>query len=61
MSGGVVFEYKCSDGHKTERRFPPGTAYEKHDSTICRECVDKPGMGVAYLIFAYPEKSSVGS
>ena len=56
MAGGVIFEYKCSENHKIERQFPAGTAYEKHDSTICRECIYKKGMGVAYLVFARPEK-----
>jgi len=58
MPGGMVFDYKCSAGHKSSRIFPAATPYENHTQIICRECLaatDKTEW--AYLIFACPESS----
>lgn len=63
MPGGVIFEYKCPQGHRTDRRFPPATSYANRDATICPACLLKNETTVAYLIFARPEppeKPNVG-
>ena len=58
MSGGVIFEYRCSKcSAVTERRHPPGTEYEKHEQIICPKCLEeKDKAEYAYLIFARAEK-----
>jgi hypothetical protein len=49
---GWVFEYKCWNGHVTERMFPFGTFLEKHDVTVCAKClIEKQPVVAAYLVF----------
>lgn len=55
MPGGVVFEFKCPHGHLTERRYSPGTSYDKHPEILCPVCLKNDKADTAYLIFAYPE------
>lgn len=58
MAGGMVFTYKCEQGHKTDKVFPPRTPYDKHSQMLCPECAkENPLLNLqAYIIFAYPEK-----
>lgn len=58
MSGGVIFDYRCSKcSAVTERRHPPGIEYEKHEQIICPKCLEeKDTADYAYLIFARAEK-----
>lgn len=58
MPGGVIFEFKCVLGHKTERRFDPGTPYDKHGYILCPKCLEAGEAKDAYLIFACPERLS---
>lgn len=58
MPGGMVFEYRCSQGHLTEKTFPPRTAYDKHSTVICTICLDKGIVNQAYLVFACPESQA---
>ena len=57
MPGGVIFEFKCTKGHVTEKRYPPGTSYDKYPHILCPECMKVPTapLNKAYLIFACPE------
>ena len=55
MSGGIIFEFKCPEGHMTESVFPARTSYDKYPSILCPICLDKGTPVEAYLIFAYPE------
>ena len=51
MPGGfLLFEYKCLDGHITEKRMPPGTPYDHEPSILCSKCKK-----TAYIIFAFVE------
>ena len=38
MAGGVIFSFKCPQGHLTDRRFPPGTPYDDNDEITCPRC-----------------------
>jgi hypothetical protein len=56
MAGGVIFSFKCPQGHLTDRRFPPGTPYDQNDEITCPECLQADVLKQAYLIFAFPEQ-----
>lgn len=56
MAGGVIFSFKCPQGHLTDRRFPPGTPYADNDEITCLECLKADVANQAYLIFAFPEQ-----
>lgn len=55
MAGGVIFSFKCPQGHLTDRRFPPGTPYDDNDEITCPACLNADVLAQAYLIFSYPE------
>ena len=56
MTGGVIFEFKCTLGHRTERRYPPGTSYDSYSQILCPDCLKAGETKEAYLIFACPEQ-----
>jgi hypothetical protein len=56
VGGGVIFSFKCPQGHLTDRRFPPGTPYAENDEITCLECLKADVANQAYLIFAFPEQ-----
>ena len=53
----VVFEFKCSRGHLTEKTYPPGTSYDKHAQIACPVCLQAYDLETAYLVFAFPKKA----
>ena len=65
MPGGVIFEFKCAKGHRTEKVFPPRTPYADYDQIACPECLKAGELKDAYLVFSCPEppekKGNAGS
>jgi hypothetical protein len=57
MPGGTIFEYKCTEGHRTEKRYPPGTPYDSYGHILCPHCLEAGKAKDAYLIFACPERA----
>jgi hypothetical protein len=56
MPGNIIFEYRCTQGHRTEKIFPPGTAYDKHTQIACPACLKSGEIVDAYLVFAAPRE-----
>lgn len=55
MAGGMIFEFRCADGHLTERIYPYRTEFNKHDQIACPVCLKAGKLTEAYLVFACPE------
>ena len=57
MPGGLLlFEYKCGQGHITEKKYPWRTKYDDHAQIICPECLKTGITTEAFLVFSCPEQ-----